>query len=567
MEYDFSLLNKFFFEKKYSKIISLIENNSEDKSSQVLNLLAVSRILNGKNKDSFLLAIADFKKAYLKEKTSKVALESLNNFLTATADFYDYINAKKESLSFQVFFQDAIFLFKEAENYFGYNSDLVSGVIKIYKRLNDIEKVLFYYDKLNNNNDLDITKTCSWLLFNNYIKNWSQKDLYNNSQLLQSKIKKYPEEKLEKINKNYNLKKKIAFLSSDILRRHSITYFLKTVLLNYDKDKFEIYLFFNHSQVFDDDTTQDFKKLVSKYFYIDYLNDIEAINLIRNENIDIMFDLNGVSSKNRISLFKNRLAPIQITWLGYCNTTGLNEMDYLIADPKLIYPEEEKYYAEKIIYMPNIWSCHSGFSFKPKTHYPPCLKNNFITFGSFNNFNKINDNVLQVWSKVLQNIKGSKLVLKSSLQLEIDRIKKIFEKNSIIESVVFLDKTKNFNDHLNLYNEIDIALDTFPYNGVTTSFEALWMGVPVLTMKGYNFNSRCGESINKNVGLDELIANNEEDYNHIAIKIGNNKDYLQSIRKKLFENVQNNFLFNTKEFSKEFFTIMKNIKIRDLKKI
>jgi len=559
MKYDFSLLNKLFFEKKYSKIISFIENNSEDKSSQVLNLLAVSRMLNDKNKDSFLLAIADFKKAYLKEKTSKVALESLNNFLTATVDFYDYIDAKKESLSFQVFFEDAIFLFKEAENYFGYNSDLVSGVIKIYKRLNDIEKVLFYFDKLNNNNDLDITKTCSWLLYNHYIKNWSQKDFYNNSQLLQNKIKNYSEKKLEKINKNYNLKKKIAFLSSDILRRHSITYFLKTVLSNYDKDKFEIYLFLNHSQVFDDDTTQDFKKLVSKYFHIDYLNDIEAINLIRNENIDIMFDLMGLTSSHRTSLFKNRLAPVQITWLGYCNTTGLNEMDYLIADPKLIYPEEEKYYAEKIIYMPNIWSCHSGFSFKPKTYDPPCLKNNFITFGSFNNFAKINKDVVYTWSKVLQNIKGSKLILKSSVRVRTSELKKMFQDFGVLNSVVFLENEASFERHLNLYNEIDIALDTFPYNGVTTSFEALWMGVPVITMSGYNFNSRCGESIIKNTKIDYLIASNKSEYVQKAIYLANNIKELLKIRKKLFNTVLSTPLFDTKSFAKEFEDILLKI--------
>lgn len=559
MEFDTSELNKLFFEKKYQELISLIEKNIQDKSSKILNLLGVSRMLNNKNKDSFILAISEFKEAYLKEETSKIGLESLINFLNAITEFYKYLNIKEKNFSFEHYFNDALNFYNKAENFFGYNSDLLLGVIDIYKILNDVEKVVFYLDVLNKKQDLNISASCSWILYNNYLSKWLQKDYFENSTLLDLKIKKYPEEKLIKIKKNNNSKKKIGFMSADILKQHSVTYFLKTILLNYDKDKYEIFLFFNHSQLFDDKTTEEFKLLVSEYFYINFLDDKESINFIRKLNLDIIFDLMGVSSKNRMSLFKNRVAPIQISWLGYCNTTGLNEMDYLIADRNLILPEEEKFYSEKILYMPNIWSCHVGFSIKPNTHIPPCQKNNFITFGSFNNFNKINDDVLHVWLNILKNVSKSKLILKSSVNIETNRIKNFFKENFKTDSLIFLDKEKNFNDHLNLYNQIDIALDTFPYNGVTTSFEAIWMGVPVVTTKGFNFNSRCGESINKNLGLNEFITNNYKNYIDFTINLAKDIDQITQVKKKIENHKISSPLFDTNLFSKNFFNILDSL--------
>ncbi len=377
-----SYIKKLFNEKKFRELIYFIENQIKDKSSRHLNILGVTRLLYEKNKDSFKLALSDFKLSYLKDKESEIGLEAFINYINASVDYYDLLNQTRSFKDHETFFNKTFELYNEVKKKISYNSKLFYALARVYKRLNKFEETSHHYNLLYKNKDLNLTGVTSWVFFNNYLKNWRQQDYFYYSKLLNDYSKKYHTEELTPVLVNKNHKIKLGFLSADILRRHSITSFLKTILLNYDKDKFEIYLFLNHSQVFDDDTTQDFKKLVSKYFHIDYLNDIEAINLIRNENIDIMFDLMGLTSSHRTSLFKNRLAPVQITWSGYCNTTGLNEMDYLIADPKLIYPEEEKYYAEKIIYMPNIWSCHSGFSFKPKTYDPPCLKNNFITFGS-----------------------------------------------------------------------------------------------------------------------------------------------------------------------------------------
>jgi predicted O-linked N-acetylglucosamine transferase (SPINDLY family) len=176
-----------------------------------------------------------------------------------------------------------------------------------------------------------------------------------------------------------------------------------------------------------------------------------------------------------------------------------------------------------------------------------------VTFGSFNNFGKINTSVVETWSRILKKVKNSKLILKSSRPRVTEILSEKFKNQGVLNSVEFITTLTNFEDHMHLYKKIDIALDTFPYNGVTTSFEAIWMGVPVITMKGYNFHSRCGESINKNLNMKCLIAKNEIDYVAKAKELSENKEKLLDIRKKIFDQATSSPLFDTKSFSNDFF--------------
>ena len=234
-------------------------------------------------------------------------------------------------------------------------------------------------------------------------------------------------------------------------------------------------------------------------------------------------------------------------------------MDYLIVDKNLINPNEESLYSEKIIYLKSIWNCHSGYNFKRLENEMPFKKNKFITFGSFNNFLKINDEVVEVWSSILKKVKNSKLILKTSISISQEIYLKKFEKYEVLDSIIFSKYNNNFNEHLNRYKEIDIALDTFPWNGVTTSFEAIWMNVPVIVMNGYNFNSRCGSSINKNLNLKSLIADNKNDYIEKAVTLAQNHDKLHELRKNLFENALKTPLYDQKKFSDEFFSSLEKI--------
>ena len=145
------------------------------------------------------------------------------------------------------------------------------------------------------------------------------------------------------------------------------------------------------------------------------------------------------------------------------------------------------------------------------------------------------------------------------IKKKFDRIKSLMKEKDVLDSVIFHKRLENKKDHLDLYNEIDIALDTFPYNGVTTSFEAIWMGVPVLTMAGYNFNSRCGESINKNLNMEQLIAKNEEEYISKAVNLTTDREKFMNLRKSVFQGALKTPLFNQENFSKFFFKALEEI--------
>ena len=557
MDEKFLKLSNLFKEEKYDELILFIQSSFKDKSSQILNLLGVARLFNSKDKVSLILALSDFKQGYLKEKTTNFGLEALINFINTAVDLYILQSPAEDVINdSSIFLNQTNELFEEAEICFGYNEKLVSAIIRVYQNQGNLNKTLFYLKKQFEKNDLNLSRFSSWIFFNNYKKSWTQADFLKYSKLFADKIENFTSNNPIELNKKKNSKIRIGFLSSEILKKHSITYFLETIFKNCNRDKFEIYLYLDN--YLEDENTNEFKILAKKSINVSNLKDIEAFNLIREDNIDIMFDITGMTSLNRVSLFKNRLAPKQISWLGYCNTSGLDNMDYLIADRNLIYEEEENNYSEKIIYLPNIWNCHSGLNFERSESDSPCLKEKNITFGSFNNFNKINERVIYVWSQILQKVKNSKLILKSSLKMNRSYLKKEFNKYGVIDSIIFLEKRK-LESHYNLYKQIDIALDTFPYNGVTTTFEAISMGVPVITMKGYNFNSRCGESIIKNLGMDSLVANDEEDYISKTINMTVDKNKLSETRKTIFNTSYQTPLFDTKKFSSDFFDILGKI--------
>ena len=544
---------KLFEEKKYSELIFLIQTskNENELLAGEHNLLGVTRLLIQKNKENIILSLDNFENAYLKEKTTKIGLDGLKNYINLKVDLYKFSKS-------EIDVEKTLAYFHEAKEFWGYDKNLMLAIKRFYWCLNEVDKVQSVLSEMINNQDHDSTTICSYIYSKGFDNDWTQENFFSFSKFLQEKTATFKSDVLINLKKNQSNKIKLGFVSGDIRSNHSVTYFLKTVLLNYDKNNFEIYLYFNHEK--DDEITDEFKKLVFRSKNINELNDIEAINFIRNDEIDIAFDLMGATSSHRESLFKNRIAPTQINWIGYCNTMGLNSNDYIIADPNLIYKNEEQLYSEKIIYLPQIWNCHSGLGLERKEAPIPYKKKNYITFGSFNNFCKINDSVINIWSEILKKVKKSKLVLKPSGRSHTLRLKKAFKKRGVENSVIFYENIESVNDHLKLYNEIDIALDTFPYNGVTTSFEAIWMGVPVLTMKGYNFNSRCGESINKNIGMENMVAKDKNDYINKATELSEDLRKLISIRKKIFDNALSSPLFDVKNFSKNFFYIIKNLK-------
>ncbi len=547
-------LQELFNEKKYSEIIFEITSKTKEseRNAGLFVLLGISRIsINAKDKDEVSLAVSDFKKGYLKEKESVNGLNALTNFVVASSILSDFENSVVD-------FDEIISFYKKSPKFFQDKRPINIAMTTVYIRLSDYKGVLFHLEKIIKSNDFIIQDLCNYGYWRNFDKSWSQSDFFKFGKFLDNNLNEYPQDQIVKFSNKKNEKIKIGILSSDIKEAHSVTYFLKTILLHYDKEKFEIVLVLN--QIKEDETSNEILRLVDKVINVGKFNDLKALNIIRELNLDILIDIMGYTSRNRIELLKNRMAKKQAIWMGYCNTSGIKNMDYIISDPNLIYEKDKNLYSEEIIYLPEIWNCHSGFNFKREENPPPIIKNNFITFGSFNNPAKINETVINCWSNILKNIKNSKLIIKcANKRRKLDRIEELFKKKGLLDSVIFYTRIDKLEDHLNLYKKIDIALDTFPYNGVTTSFEAIWMGVPVLTMAGYNFNSRCGESINKNLNMEYLVAKNEEEYVSKAVNLSNNTEKYFDIRKSIFENALKSPLFNTDAFCKKFFKTIEKI--------
>ena len=323
----------------------------------------------------------------------------------------------------------------------------------------------------------------------------------------------------------------MGFISADF-RNHPVGYFLLDLLPKLKLSNFDIYVYLNNPS--EDNLSEEIKKNVTKWGNVFKLNTQEILNLIKSDNIDLLIDMSGHTNDNNLEVFANRAAPIQLSWAAFLASTGIKEIDYVIGDPYVTPLETKEYFSEKIINLPNIW-CHLSTSNIPKidTVESPAIKNGYITYGSFNNLNKITDEVISVWSNILNNNSNSNLIIKNS-QLSNSFSREIliqkFKKNNVSEDKLILEGDSSREDTLKKYNLIDIALDTFPWSGGTTSFELSWMCVPLLTLSGDRFVARCGESINKNLNMNDWIAYNKTDYISKAIKYSSNFNLLNNVK-------------------------------------
>ena len=546
-------LQNSYKEKKYSEIIFKItsQTKEEERNAGLFVLLGISRMsLNKKDKDQITLAVQDFKKGYLKEKESVNGLNALTNLVIATSILSNFEGTNVD-------FNEIKSFYKTSPKPFNSQRPINIAMCTMYSRLSDYKGMVFHLKKIIESKEFVVQDLCNYGYWRLFDKSWSQLDFFNYGKFLNDNLRKYPEEKIVDLSYGKNEKIKLGFLSSDLKGDHSVSFFLKTILQNYNKNQFEIMIFNNHKE---NKISEKITNLIDKTVNIGKLNNLEAFNTIRKYNLDIMVDIMGYTSQNRIEFYKNRLAKKQVIWMGYCNTSGLSNMDYIIVDPNLVLKNEKKYYVEKVLYLPDIWNCHCGFDIERKENPSPLIKNKYVTFGSFNNPAKINENVIDCWSNILKRVKNSKLIIKcADKRRKLDRIQEVFKKNGVLDSVTFYQRIDNLEDHLNLYKKIDVALDTFPYNGVTTSFEAIWMGVPVLTMAGYNFNSRCGESINKNLNMEQLIAKDDEEYVAKAVSLTGDMEKFLNLRKSLFLNAIKSPLFDKKKFAGNFFSLIKEI--------
>jgi predicted O-linked N-acetylglucosamine transferase (SPINDLY family) len=358
-------------------------------------------------------------------------------------------------------------------------------------------------------------------------------------------------------NYNYNISKskdklKVGFVSGDF-RNHSVGLLLENMLSSINN--VELYAYSSHNA--EDELTWRIKPYFKKWTAIYDKNDKESAEIIYNENINILIDLSGHTRFNRLPIFAYKPAPVQVSWFGYPASTGVKEIDYFIGDYYTATESEESHFNEKIYRFPGSYVCLAPPAEALQVEELPAIRNGFITFGCFNNLAKINDEVVSLWSEILLQIPAAKLFLKAKQigdKNVCDILLKKFKDRGIAEAQkrIILEGASPRAELLASYNKIDIALDPFPYNGGVTSAESVYMGVPVLTLKGDRFVSRVGESIANNVGIPHFVAQNKEECIKKAKDLSSNIDELAGLRAELRNMSLKSTLFDGTRFAKDF---------------
>jgi len=342
---------------------------------------------------------------------------------------------------------------------------------------------------------------------------------------------------------------RLGYVSADF-RSHSVAFFFQTLLGAHSRQAFEL---FCYSQVaVPDRTTKAMRAQADHWIDTRGLSDEVMWRRIREDRIDILVDLAGHTPGNRLGVFALRAAPVQISWLGYPATTGLPTMDYRFtdrwADPE---GEADGWHTEQLWRLPTGFLCYRPPAATPQTGTPGA--NDGITFGSFNNMSKVNDRVFGLWSQILRQTPASRLLLKArqlgDAKLRRRVLSRFAAQGIAPERIELIGRIPSQTEHLACYQRVDLALDTFPYNGATTTCEALWMGVPVITLQGRSHAARVGSSILHQCGLEKLVVDDERDYAAKALALATDRDRLRKLAEGLRDRLQASALCDEQAFA------------------
>jgi hypothetical protein len=347
-------------------------------------------------------------------------------------------------------------------------------------------------------------------------------------------------------------KLRVGFVSGDF-RNHPVGFFLESVLDNLDQSRLELFAYSSNDAADDltlrlKDKFRSWKSLAGKF-------DAECARMIHADGVQVLIDLSGHTAFNRLLVFAFKPAPVQVAWLGYFATTGVAEMDYILGDPWVTPVGEEHHFCETIKRLPETYFCFTPPFDEVGVDTLPALQNGHVTFGCFNNFAKINDAVISLWARVLRAVDGSRLFLKAAQLDDVQTVLTTIDQFRALgvssERLLFEGQTSRL-DNFRAYNRVDIALDPFPYPGGTTSVEALWMGVPVITRKGECFVSHNGETIARNCGQADWIAGNEDEYIQKAVRFSSDLPALAELRLGLRGRILAAPLFDAPRFARHF---------------
>ncbi|MDD2925564.1 acetylglucosamine transferase [Rhodoferax sp.] len=352
---------------------------------------------------------------------------------------------------------------------------------------------------------------------------------------------------------------KIGFLSPDF-RVHAVMYFVEGLLAQLDRRQFEVFAFYLFPR--DDHVTERVRCHADHFVSLAVLNPEQQAQAIRAQGIDIVIDLAGHTGNNGLLALAHKAAPVQVSWLGFPATTGLTSVDYKFTDDISDPPDADAQYSEQLYRLPTLYCCYRPMSRNPLWRYQPryqvsptpALKNGFITFGSCNNLGKLTDEVLTLWGQVLAAVPGSRLLIEGKnldrpdfAQAYRERCARLGLPPAQVDLVVL----RNENQYLT-YHQIDIALDPFPLTGGTTTFDALWMGLPIVSMVGDSFKSRMGMSLLTYLGRTEWLAETAAQYVGIATRLASDAQALNTLRQGLRSEVEHSALMREDRFTRHF---------------
>lgn len=338
---------------------------------------------------------------------------------------------------------------------------------------------------------------------------------------------------------------KIGYLSPDF-RRHAVNTFVKGVISSHDKSGFEVYCY--SSALHEDEITEQYKASVDCFRSVTQLSDDDLARQIHADGIHILVDLTGYTLNTRIDVLSYQPAPVQIMYLGYPYTSGMHSVDYFFSDPYLDTPENARYFVEKQLILPESFISLDGFNEQVIDEILPVERNGFITFGSLNNIYKLNSELVATWCRILKMIPGSRMIINhpnASPEVTHGNIMAEFSGNGIEPHRIGIVWEKHpEGSHLRYYNDIDIVLDTFPLTGGTTTVDALWMGVPVVTLVGEIYYKRLSYSVLKNLGMDmnDTIAFSVDEYVMKTVALANDLDRLRALHKAIPRSLRNSIL-------------------------
>ncbi len=343
---------------------------------------------------------------------------------------------------------------------------------------------------------------------------------------------------------------RIGYLSPDF-HQHAVSYFIEPIIAHHDREKVEVYCYSVSPK--EDEVTARLQEKADRWRSLIGISDEGAAQIIREDRVDVLIDLAGHTVHNRLRIFGFKPAPVQATYLGYFGTTGLSTMDYWITDEILHPMDTIEETTETIFRLPRCWVCYQPPRDAPECGPPPSSQGAAVTLGSFNDMAKISPRAMDLWARVLRAIPHSQMLFKTKQLADpatANRLRSAFlERGIAAERLLLRSHVDSFREHLALYNQVDIILDSSPYTGGTTTADALWMGVPVITLMGGMMLERMSASMLAALGRTEWIAESEDDYIAKAVALARNLDLRACVRATQRERMANSPLCNTTELT------------------